>query len=323
MKDLVREWASDRQRACAEFREKDEAWSREAEECSRAREERKKRNEPVTEIRRCLRPPEPELPLPPAHRSLLLAEKWAGLSAIHDVHWKGEKVNPWPLPDDTVDEDLSQIQKWIQEGFEYKLLMDQAKGLEEADVPFIARWLVDIEAGLSRTQGGAGGGVKLAEATPKPADAAPELTSPVVPTEAASSSTYDVFLSHNSKDKPTVRELKTRLVARKLTVWLDEDELRPGVPWQRLLEEAITGSGSVAVIVGKDGLGPWEDEEMQGALRLAVKEKRPVIPVLLPGAPAQPELPLFLGNRTWVDLREGFTDAGLAKLVWGITGQKP
>lgn len=135
--------------------------------------------------------------------------------------------------------------------------------------------------------------------------------------------TYDVFLSHNSKDKPAVREVERLLSANGLVVWLDEDELRPGIPWQNLLEEGIRTSRSVAVLVGKDGLGPWEDEEMQGALRLAANDKRPVIPVLLSGAPKRPELPMFLGNRTWVDLRTGLTDDGLAKLIWGITGKKP
>jgi len=104
---------------------------------------------------------------------------------------------------------------------------------------------------------------------------------------------------------------------------LDEDELQPGIPWQQMLEAGIKHSKSVAVLVGKDGLGPWEDEEMQAALVLAVKDKRPCIPVLLPGASSKPDLPMFLGNRTWVDLRAGFTKDGLAKVVWGITGKKP
>jgi hypothetical protein len=133
---------------------------------------------------------------------------------------------------------------------------------------------------------------------------------------------YDAFLSHNSQNKPVVRELKQHLTAAHLKVWFDEDELRPGIPWQELLEAGIHASQSVVVIVGADGLGPWEDEEMQGALRLAVKDKRPVIPVLLPGAPSQPELPMFLGNRTWVDLRNGLSSDGLERLKWGITGRK-
>jgi hypothetical protein len=72
-----------------------------------------------------------------------------------------------------------------------------------------------------------------------------------------------------------------------------------------LLEAGIRSSESVAVLIGSDGRGPWEDEEMQAALNLAVRDKRPLIPVLLPGCLTKPELPLFLANRTWVDLRGG------------------
>jgi hypothetical protein len=42
---------------------------------------------------------------------------------------------------------------------------------------------------------------------------------------------------------------------------------------------------------------------MQAALRLAVSDERPVIPVLLPRAQTEPNLPMFLNNRTWVDRR--------------------
>ena len=67
---------------------------------------------------------------------------------------------------------------------------------------------------------------------------------------------------------------------------------------------------------------------MKALLRRFVKEKKsgnilPVIPVLLPGAPASVKLPLFLEEFTWVDLRNGLTKDGLDKLVWGITGMKP
>jgi hypothetical protein len=44
------------------------------------------------------------------------------------------------------------------------------------------------------------------------------------PTMSAQSD-FDVFLTHNSKDKPTARELKRVLEARRLTVWFDEDQL--------------------------------------------------------------------------------------------------
>jgi hypothetical protein len=134
---------------------------------------------------------------------------------------------------------------------------------------------------------------------------------------------FDVFQSHNGKDKPAVREIKRRLTERKITAWLDKDELQPGIPWQQVLEDAIQESRSVAVFLGASGVGPWEDEEMRAALRLAVQDKRPVIPVLLPGAPDDVKVPPFLGNRTWVDLRPDVPAEGLDRLVWGITGRKP
>ncbi len=135
---------------------------------------------------------------------------------------------------------------------------------------------------------------------------------------------FDVFLSHNSSDKPLVRVLKRLLAEAGLKAWLDEDELRPGINWQPLLEAGVRSSKSIAVLIGPDGVGPWEQEEMEGALQLAVRYKQPIIPTLLPGCQKRPELPsLFLGNRTWVDLSGGYTDACIAKLIWGITGKKP
>jgi len=134
---------------------------------------------------------------------------------------------------------------------------------------------------------------------------------------------FDVFLSHNSADKPTVRALAKALKQRELRVWLDEWELVPGRPWQEGLEKIIGSVRSAAVLVGSDGLGPWEEPEMRTCLTQFVKRRSPVIPVLMPGAPKEPALPLFLAELTWVDLRGGLTDEGLDRLQWGITGKKP
>ena len=139
---------------------------------------------------------------------------------------------------------------------------------------------------------------------------------------------FDVFLSHNSKDKPAVKTLGTALKQRGLVVWLDEWELRPGRTWQDVLEEIVVGCKSATVCFGASGVGPWEEPEMQALLRRFVNEKKagnivPIIPVLLPGAPPDVKLPLFLEAFTWVDLRLGLTADGLERLRWGITGEKP
>jgi eukaryotic-like serine/threonine-protein kinase len=134
---------------------------------------------------------------------------------------------------------------------------------------------------------------------------------------------FHVFLSHNSKDKPLVREIAARLAAAGLNPWLDVDELRPGLPWQDGLEQAMSTTGAAAVFVGGHGVGSWQKPEIRVCLSQMVERGQPVIPVLLPGAPDKPQLNLFLRENTWVDLRQGLSEEGLNRLIWGITGEKP
>lgn len=136
-------------------------------------------------------------------------------------------------------------------------------------------------------------------------------------------SDYDVFLSYNSKDEPAVRQIADALLGRELVPWFAIAELRPGVPWPDKLEKAILKIPAAAVCVGNHGMGPWQKLEVRTCIRQMVESERPVIPVLLPGAPDKPEIGLFLRENTWVDLRQGFTADGLDRLVWGITGKRP
>jgi CheY-like chemotaxis protein len=134
---------------------------------------------------------------------------------------------------------------------------------------------------------------------------------------------HDVFLCHNSADKPIVRRLARQLRSREIKPWFDEWDLIPGRTWQEALEGAIQSIPSAAILVGKSGVGPWEDRELRVFLGEFVRRGMPVIPVLLPGCPDLPELPLFLREFTWVDMRHGLRKGELDRLIWGITGTKP
>jgi TIR domain len=135
--------------------------------------------------------------------------------------------------------------------------------------------------------------------------------------------TFDVFLCHNHNDKPQVKLIGEQLQARGLAPWLDEWELPPGIPWQRLLEEQILQIKSAAVFVGKSGIGPWQHMELEAFLQEFVHRQCPVIPVILADAPKVPELPPFLALNTWVDFREPDQAYALHRLVSGIKGVPP
>jgi hypothetical protein len=140
---------------------------------------------------------------------------------------------------------------------------------------------------------------------------------------------YDVFLSHNSADKPAVEALARRLQDEAgLHPFLDQWHLVPGEPWQEALEEALDQSRTCAVFIGPRGIGPWEHEEMRAAIeqRVASRAAFRVIPVLLPGAERgeRGRLPAFLTRTTWVEFRERLDDDdALHRLVAGIKGIAP
>ena len=61
---------------------------------------------------------------------------------------------------------------------------------------------------------------------------------------------FHVFLSHSSADKPAVEELALRLAKEGIQAWLDKWHLIPGDPWQPAIEKALAESETCAVFVG-------------------------------------------------------------------------
>lgn len=132
---------------------------------------------------------------------------------------------------------------------------------------------------------------------------------------------YDVFLCHNNKDKALVKRVGAKLREHGILPWLDEWELRPGIPWQKILEHQIQNVKAAAVFVGENGVGPWQDMEQAAFIRQFVQRECPVIPVVLPNCKQPPQLPYFLSGMTWVDFHKTTPDP-LQQLIWGITGEK-
>ena len=66
--------------------------------------------------------------------------------------------------------------------------------------------------------------------------------------------TYDVFLSHSSKDKAVVRAVADRLRADGLRVWLDDWEIRPGDSIPAKIEEGLehVTSASLGAVTDMD-----------------------------------------------------------------------
>lgn len=126
---------------------------------------------------------------------------------------------------------------------------------------------------------------------------------------------FDVFLSHNGKDKAQAIKLQKALRERGVLAWLDVDQLPPGGAWMKRLEDALSKCDKMAYLVGAHGKGQWQERELE----VFMAENRTVIPVILSVAPADAETTIsaFLKTLTWVDFRRDEPDP-LEQLLWGI-----
>ncbi len=126
--------------------------------------------------------------------------------------------------------------------------------------------------------------------------------------EALQDKGYDVFICYSHQDKDTVKDIAWRLKRQGIKPWLDEWNLKPGLDWQKEIENEIQQIRSVAVFIGKDGLGPWQNIEVEAILKRFAEEERPIIHCILPECEEPRELPLLLGTKKWIDLRKSEPD---------------
>lgn len=139
---------------------------------------------------------------------------------------------------------------------------------------------------------------------------------------------FDVFLSHNSKEKQAVERIAEKLKRVEIEPWLDKWCLTASGDWQDELAKGLRFSSSCAVFVGPNGIGDWERLEFKLATdRMAKDRNFRVFLVLLPELPEPFDtstLPPFLTTRTWVDLRQGFSDSRtFQQLINAIKGLAP
>ena len=93
---------------------------------------------------------------------------------------------------------------------------------------------------------------------------------------------FDVFFSYATRDHAAVERIARELTDLGIRVFLDRWYLTPGQRWVPELEQTLAACKAVAVFVGAEGLGRWQQPERDLALNRQAREPGfPVIPVLL------------------------------------------
>ena len=79
---------------------------------------------------------------------------------------------------------------------------------------------------------------------------------------------FDVFLCHNSEDKPAIRDFVRKLEEQGIKPWLDEEQIRPGTSWQTALG-AVMISGLLFLVISLVGLRQLLVEAIPESVKLA------------------------------------------------------
>lgn len=114
--------------------------------------------------------------------------------------------------------------------------------------------------------------------------------------------TYDVFLSHSSKNnKPAVRALADQLKADGLEVWFDEWVILSGMSIPEAIEEGLQGSKTLLLIMSDDAFASdWVTLERQTArFRDPMNRDNRFVPLLLEDT----NIPDMLKHFVYIDYR--------------------
>jgi len=115
-----------------------------------------------------------------------------------------------------------------------------------------------------------------------------------------------VFISYSSKDKSFVERLSQKLVDKRIGVWLDKWEMKPGDSLIDKIQNALEDSSYLLVVLSKHYIqSEWCRKEQNAGLIKEINSKKVVvIPILLEDC----SIPIFLQEKVYADFRQRFDD---------------
>jgi hypothetical protein len=121
-----------------------------------------------------------------------------------------------------------------------------------------------------------------------------------------------LFLCHSSADKPFVMWLAKELSRAGIGVWFDEWEIRVGDSIVKKINEGISTSDYLVVVLSKAFVkSPWAQEELSsGILRTIQSQGAFILPLIIEDC----EIPPLLAHRRYADFRENRM-VGLSELL--------
>jgi hypothetical protein len=107
------------------------------------------------------------------------------------------------------------------------------------------------------------------------------------------------FLSYSRTDEQFALRFAADLRSLGVAMWVDQLDIRPSERWDRAIERAIRGCGSMVVILSPRAVA---SENVADEISLAIDVKKPIIPVMIEAC----DLPLRLNRMHLIDPTRGY-----------------
>ena len=116
-----------------------------------------------------------------------------------------------------------------------------------------------------------------------------------------------VFISYSHNDEKIIERIAAYLVKANIHIWIDKWELNFGDSLIQKIQEAITESSVLLIMLSKSSTkSEWCKKELTAGLLRELEERRVVtIPVVLEDC----NIPLFMRGRYYADFRNNFDQA--------------
>ena len=129
---------------------------------------------------------------------------------------------------------------------------------------------------------------------------------------------YDIFISYSRKDSEIVQSVVDRLKVEGYSCWMDVSGIESGDAFKRVLVQAIKDSRMVLFFSSVNSNSTeWTVKE----INIAVRSKKPIIPVLLDDTPYDDSILFDLSGLDYIPCHGGVGEKGYKKLLKSIVSK--